>query len=401
MTNSRRGLRFVRANVREAASNLYEAKQRSVLALVGIVIGVGSVIALVSVGEIVHREALKQFEALGTNVVKVTVLSHSRTARGSLSVEAAEGLHSLDALDVVAPYTSLIPTVEYSGRQLPAVSGVATTASWLAMYRARVESGRFISALDGEQIYCVVGAKIAAGLRGLGARDIVGESLLLNGEVVATVIGVLAPSTVETPEYRVDDVVIVSMRTAERRLDSPFVRSVGARLRAGVHHLEGARQIRDYVARVAEGAIVEVQTARSLIEQMQKQSRMFTLMLGAIGSISLVVGGIGIMNVMLVSVAERRLEIGIRRALGARRRDIQSQFLTEAVILSLCGGVVGIALGIGVAWAISAYSGWTFHVATNAVVLGAGTASGVGVLFGYVPAYQAARLDTIAVLRGH
>ncbi|MYE58915.1 MAG: FtsX-like permease family protein [Alphaproteobacteria bacterium] len=107
------------------------------------------------------------------------------------------------------------------------------------------------------------------------------------------------------------------------------------------------------------------------------------------------------MNVMLVSVAERRLEIGIRRALGARRRDIQSQFLTEAVILSLCGGVVGIALGIGVAWAISTYSGWTFHVATNAVALGAGTASGVGVLFGYVPAYQAARLDTIAVLRGH
>ena len=401
MTTSSRGTRFFVANAREAVVNLYDAKQRSLLALIGIVIGVSSVIALVSVGEIVHNEALKQFEALGTNVIRVTNLTHSRKARGSMTVEMAERLVSLDALEVVAPYSTVSPIVQYSGQQLPRVRGLAATASWLEMYRARVEDGRFISELDREQPYCVVGANVAAQLRRLGADEVVGESLLLNREVVLTVIGVLARSNSSTPEFRVDDVMLVTMPNAARRFASPFVRNVGARIRAGVHHLDAVQQIRDYFARVSKETRVEIETARSLIEQMQKQSKMFTLMLGAIGSISLVVGGIGIMNVMLVSVAERRLEIGIRRALGARRQDIQSQFLTEAVILSLCGGVVGIGVGIGVAYTISVFSGWTFLVATNAVALGAGTACFVGVVFGYVPAYQAARLDTIAVLRGN
>ena len=402
MTDSRRGPRFFWANAREAAANLYDAKQRSFLALVGIVIGVSSVIALVSVGEIVHNEALKQFEALGTDVLNVTNQTHSRNTRGSLTVENAEGLASLDALAVVSAYTPLgAPPVQYSGKQLSFVRTVAATSSWLKMFRVEIESGRFISDLDREQPYCVVGANVAGALRRLGAREVVGESLLLNTEVVFGVIGVLAPAQISTSDFQIDDAIVVSLPTAARRFGSPFVRNIGARIRAGVYHLDAVQQVRNYLGRVAKDAKVAIETARSLIEQMQKQSKMFTLMLGAIGSISLVVGGIGIMNVMLVSVAERRLEIGIRRALGARRQDIQTQFLTEAVILSLCGGAVGVGVGIGVAYAISVFSGWTFLVATNAVVLGAGTATLVGVVFGYVPAHQAARLDTIAVLRGH
>ena len=128
--------------------------------------------------------------------------------------------------------------------------------------------------------------------------------------------------------------------------------------------------------------------------------RLFTLLLAAVGGISLLLGGIGVMNVMLVSVTERRLEIGIRRALGARRRDIQWQFLIESIILSLVGGVFGIALGFGASYVICQFSSWTFQVPAVAVGLGVGVASAVGVFFRFYPAWQAARLDPIAALRG-
>ena len=145
---------------------------------------------------------------------------------------------------------------------------------------------------------------------------------------------------------------------------------------------------------------VRVESAEKLIEQMHKQMRLFTLLLGTVGAISLLVGGIGVMNVMLVSVTERRLEIGIRRALGARRRDIQRQFLTESVILSLLGGAFGIAFGIGASYLISHYNGWTFLVSTPAVGLGVGITGGAGIFFGFYPAWQAARLDPVTTLRG-
>ena len=133
---------------------------------------------------------------------------------------------------------------------------------------------------------------------------------------------------------------------------------------------------------------------------MYKQMRLFALLLGTVGGISLLVGGIGVMNIMLVSVTERRLEIGVRRALGARRADIQRQFLIESMILSLLGGVIGIALGVGASYAICRYTGWAFQVSFPAVGLGVGVASGAGVFFGFYPAYQAARLDPVVALRG-
>jgi putative ABC transport system permease protein len=132
---------------------------------------------------------------------------------------------------------------------------------------------------------------------------------------------------------------------------------------------------------------------------MEKQMQLFTLLLGAIGSISLVVGGVGVMNVMLVSVTERKKEIGIRRALGAKRSDIQNQFLVEAMILSMLGGAIGIVIGIGVSYVLSIVNNWEYMISYMAILLGVGVSSSVGIFFGYYPAYQAARLDPITALR--
>ena len=142
-----------------------------------------------------------------------------------------------------------------------------------------------------------------------------------------------------------------------------------------------------------------MRSAEQLIAEMAKQSRLFTLLLGAIGSISLLVGGIGVMNVMLVAVTERRKEIGIRRALGAMQKDIEAQFLVESVILCLAGGLIGIALGVGAAYVLAKVNGWMFFVSGVGLALGVGVSSAIGVFFGYVPARQASRLDPILALR--
>jgi putative ABC transport system permease protein len=144
---------------------------------------------------------------------------------------------------------------------------------------------------------------------------------------------------------------------------------------------------------------VEITSAEELIERMKKQMQMFSLLLGAIGSIALIVGGIGVMNVMLISVTERRSEIGLRRALGAQRGDIQSQFLIESVILCLVGGLIGIVLGTGVAFGFARLSQWQFVMSYTSVMLGFGVSTLVGVFCGFYPARTASRLDPIKALR--
>ena len=171
------------------------------------------------------------------------------------------------------------------------------------------------------------------------------------------------------------------------------------RIRALITWRRWPRCATTFAAKSADLSL-KIDSPKTLIERMHDQMRLFTLLLGAVGGISLLVGGIGIMNVMLISITERRLEIGIRRALGARRRDIQGQFLIESIILSLLGGAMGLALGIGASYVICQFTNWTFVIPAMSIVLGVGVATAAGLFFGYYPAWQAARLDPIAALRG-
>lgn len=194
--------------------------------------------------------------------------------------------------------------------------------------------------------------------------------------------------------------VFIPIATASRVTPDKTLRDILARTAPRVDYRDATHDVTAYFRQRIPGAKVGVRSAEELIEQLRSQMRLYTLLLGAIGGISLLVGGIGVMNVMLVAVAERRKEIGIRRALGARRADIQAQFLFESLILTVLGGILGVALGFGATWGICNLSGWTFALSPGGTMLGAIVSGGAGVLFGFYPAHQAARLDPVSALQG-
>ena len=390
---------LARANLKEAASSLLAGRQRTVLALIGIAVGVGSVVAMMSVGIIVRDESLRKFRELGTDILSVTLRHRGEANDHSVvTLDDALGLAALPTIARAAPYAISHGQASLAGKAVMEVSIIGATTALADLNKLMVESGRHISDLDRRRYFCVVGSEVAAVARAAGLERIVGESVTVDGAVY-TVVGVLRRTPRGMRRFDADRSVIIPITTAQRVFAWPDIRDITARMSEGAHHVAAAREIGDYFRRGADGPVVRVESAEELIERMYEQIRLFALLLGSVGSISLFVGGIGVMNVMLVSVTERRLEIGIRRALGARRSDIQSQFLIESVMLSTVGGLIGIGAGVAATWGICEFTGWTFRVSTQAMGLGIGVAGAAGVLFGFSPAYQAARLDPVVALR--
>ena len=394
---------LLKTNLKEALGSLSGSRQRSVLALIGIVIGVGSVIAMISVGTIAKSEAAKQFRALGTDMLAIQNTSKDtgtrRGAAATIALADALELATLPGIEASAPYMSSAGHAHLGGKTSVRVYVVGVTQAFAELARLDVAEGRGISDLDRRRYYCVIGSKLAAAMRAAGAGRVLGAPLRID-DVIYTVVGVLRSGVQGPREIAMSRAALIPISTAQRVLGFSDIRRIVARMSPNAHHLAAAAEVRAYFRRKSKDLAVRVDSPRRLIEQMHKQMRLFTLLLGAVGGIALLLGGIGVMNVMLVSVTERRVEIGIRRALGARRRDIQWQFLIESIILSLVGGGFGIALGIGASYVICRLSSWAFQVPVVAVVLGVGVAGAVGVCFGFYPAWQAARLDPIAALRG-
>ncbi len=389
-----------RANLAEACSGLLAAKQRTALALIGIAIGVASVSSMVSVGTIVRGEALRQFQQLGTDIVNVRVRARDRRqGRISVKLSDAEGIVTLPAIRDAAPYTIASGQVVLGGTTTERARIVGSTDALVDLNRLVVAEGRFVSKLDGGQYFCTVGAGIAAALRRAGGDGVIGATVRIQGAVF-TVVGALRRAALGQRPFDANNTVFIPIGTASRVTHGATLRDILARMSPGTHYREATRQVRAYFESRAPAARVGVGSAEELIEQMHRQMRLYTLLLGAIGGIALLVGGIGVMNVMLVAVAERKTEIGIRRALGARRRDIQAQFLAEATILSLLGGAVGVALGVGATYGICQFTGWVFTISVHGTVLGAVVAGCAGIFFGFYPARQAAKLHPVAALQG-
>ena len=391
---------FGRANLSEACAGLLGARQRTALALTGIVIGVASVSSMISVGTIVRAEAARQFQELGTDIVKVRLRAQDRkTGRVSVKLSDAEKILILPAIGAAAPYTIDSTRVVLGGTRTTPAEVVGASAALLDLNRLTLAEGRFVSRLDSAQYFCAVGADIAAKLRSTSEDDIIGATVRI-ANTVLTVVGALERTAVGERAFDANRAVFIPIAAAARITPKATLRDIMARMSPNTDYREATRQVKAYFRDRAPTAKVEVRSAEELIEHLQRQMRLYTLLLGTVGGISLLVGGIGVMNVMLVAVAERKSEIGIRRAVGARRRDIQAQFLSEAMILSLLGGVMGVLLAVLATYAICSFTGWTFAVSVQGTVLGAVVAGGAGIFFGLYPAYQAARLDPVIALQG-
>ncbi len=395
-----RALSVLGANSREAVDSLRKARLRTLLGMIGVMVGIASVIAMVSLGEIAREQARKEFEALGTDLV---VIRPSFNAGGvTIPLDAARTLAvEVDAITTAAPRILGQDVFRQAGKAAGNGQVQGVTAAFATINQFPLADGRFISDLDTDRSFCVIGAEIAATIRQNGTTEPVGEVLEI-GERLFTIVGILAPHRESyTLPYHVDAdrSVFVPITTAYRMVPNPAIEVIVARSAPNVVHTNAAGAVVNYFRQRTPDLELEIVTARELIARMESQMGIFSLLLGAVGSISLIVGGIGIMNIMLVSVAERRREIAIRMAIGARRRDIMSQFLIESVILTLAGGGLGILLGLATTWGICRFTSWDFMISGISVASGLGTAAAAGLLFGLQPAWQAARMDPIAGLQ--
>ncbi len=389
---------FMVADVKEAAGSLAANKRRSLLALIGIVIGIGSVIALLTAGAIARDEAIKQFDTLGTDVLSVFETGQASKSRFRLNTSAAGGLARLPSILAASPYTLDSGEIFLDARQRRRVQSIGVTSAFAALHRPKLAAGRFVSSFDHLRPFAVIGSDIAGALRKSGVTPEAGLRLRMKDKVY-TVIGVLESGQTGPRGARLEEALLIPLELAQRELGTQEVFSITLRMSPDIHYLAATAEIEDYFRRKAPGLTVRADSPVRLIEQREKQMRLFALLLGAVGGLSLLMGGFGVMNAMLASVTERRFEIGIRRALGARRWDIRRQFLVESALLCLLGGILGAGAGVGATWIICVVANWTWQFSAGAVALGVGTACAAGLFFGYYPATQAARLDPITALR--
>ncbi len=395
--------------LRLAIARLAVGRLRALLTMLGVIIGVASVIALVAVGQGASSGITDRLQSLGTNLLTVSPGAVStggtRGAAGSattLTIDDAVALKSLDAIAAVEPEVSTQQVV-IAGTSSTTTSIIGTTPDYLQVRNFSVWQGSFLTepSVDQTLRVAVLGATTADDL-GLGA-DAVGTDVLIRG-LPFEVIGILQPkggSGFGSP----DDQVLVPLTAAQKYfVNSSNVRSVGVSVASADQmdfasaEIESTLRSRHSLTGTATNDFT-IQNQAQLLDTVSSVSGTLTILLGGIASISLVVGGIGIMNIMLVSVRERTREIGIRKAVGARGRDILAQFLVEALALSLLGGLIGAVVGTLVSFGIDSYAGWRFTFSPTMVAVALGFSAAVGVIFGVWPARQAASLDPIAALR--
>ena len=387
--------------IRLALSRLRSSRLRAALTMLGVVIGVASVVALIGVGRGTTSSITTRLNALGTNLLTISA-SGRNGGSSTLTVEDATAIGGIDAIAAVAPEASTEAVVA-AGRLTTTTSVVGTSAAYASVRAYDVWQGTFLTdAAVGQALrVAVLGATVADDL-GLDASAI-GTEVSIGG-LPFEVIGILQPkggSGFQDP----DNEVLVPIGTVQKYFVSgDGVRTIGVSVANGADIQTARNEITSLLEtrhRIAAGGTDDfsIFDQAQLLEAATSISGTLTLLLGGIASISLVVGGIGIMNIMLVSVRERTREIGIRKALGARARDILSQFLIEALTLSLLGGLIGIALGLGVSAVIGRIAGWGFTFDPATVALATLFSLVVGVVFGVWPARLAARLDPIAALR--
>lgn len=401
------------AIIKVAFRALGRNKLRSLLTMLGIIIGVGAVIAMVSIGQGAQSQVQEQIAAAGTNLIFVwpgsTQTSGVRAGAGSLSTLTVADTEAIEGECPAVKYVS--PTVN-AGGQL-----IFGNQNWFTRFQGtnekfpqirswKIEAGEFFNEADvrtGARVV-VLGKTVADNL--FQGIDPVGQSLRIRN-LPFRVVGVLAPRGQSLMGQDQDDTVIVPYTTAAKKFTTWLGNNVNSIMMSAVNpNLTAAAefQVTELLRqrhKIPPGSPedFQVRNLSDMAETANETNRILTILLGSIAGVSLIVGGIGIMNIMLVSVTERTREIGIRLAIGARGGDVRLQFLTESVVLSLMGGIVGILVGIGSSFAISYFAQWPTLVSQLSIIGSVIFSGAVGIGFGYYPAHKAASLDPIEALR--
>ncbi len=399
----------LRASVRIAMRAMASNPLRSLLTMLGVIIGVGAVVAMVAIGQGARQSVTQQVQALGSNLL--TVFAGSAQLGGVTRGDPVRTL-TLDDVDAIrkgipgvigisAEFTRPAQVVFGGENTNTQVSGV--TPEFQAVRNFHPARGQFFTDEDmrGRAKVALVGRTVANRL--FANADPIGQRIKIRG-VTFAVIGVMEEKGATAFSDR-DDVVFVPLTTAQRRLFGvQHVRTVHVQVATPEEMTEAQAALTEVLrARHRLGPAAEndftIRSQADILQAFTGVSQTMTVLLGGIAAVSLIVGGIGIMNIMLVSVTERTREIGIRKAVGARQRDILLQFLVESVALSVTGGVIGIGVGIGGSRLISQFAGWATLLSAQAVVMAFSFAVAVGVFFGLYPARRAAGLDPIEALR--
>ncbi len=383
-------------NIRLALAGVASNPVRSILTALGVIIGVAAVITVVSVGTGAKLVTAQEIQRLGSNLLTIT--SGYRSARAGLTEDVIPVIESCSLITEVAPQVTSSGTASYGSQSLNTTI-MGTSANYPEVRNLKIARGTFLADSDIEELTwsCVLGADLAAEL--FQGEDPLGKKVRLD-RVKFTVVGVAEPMG-DSALVSMDNMMYVPYTTLQKRVTgSKYIGSISAKV-VGEEHMDAARD-QVYAALLAElqdENAFRVTSQADLLEIVSNVTGTLTLLLSSIAAVSLLVGGIGIMNIMLVSVTERIREIGIRKAIGARDREILGQFMLEAAALSLTGGALGVLFGYLGSRAINTSFGWPTAIDMRSVVIGLTVSLGIGLFFGSYPAWKAARLDPIEGLR--
>lgn len=399
--------------ISEAIGTLKLNKMRTGLAVLGIVIGIGSVIALISLGQGSQKSIENQIQSLGSNLLTISpggqISGGVRGAGGSLTtltLDDAKAIAMSPQITTVnkvsAEYNSRSQVIAGRNNTNTQINGVQP--QYAEIRKIEMSSGTFISQRDVDTMtkVAVLGPQVVTDLFGEGA-DPIGQNIRVNGQTLR-IIGVTVSkggSGFNNP----DDAIYVPLSTAQKQLfGANNLTSIAVEAKSADVMTDAQNQIGYFLLarhKISDPADADFRifSQNDILNTASQVTGTFTTLLGGIAAISLLVGGIGIMNIMLVTVTERTREIGLRKALGAKRKTIITQFLTEAILLTVIGGFAGVIVGIGISYGLSKMMSLPFAVSLSAIALAIGVSGGIGILFGWYPAHKAAHLQPIEALR--
>lgn len=396
------GISVIRQSIKMALQNIKANKMRSFLTMLGIVIGVAAVIALMTIVQMVSENVMGQMSGLGAGTL--TIATAPSPMKEGLSEKDIKILDEIDGVDGISPTLSFTSTSVYDGEVYDKTDIQGKTDLYFKHNADIMGGGRSLNAMDmsGEVYVCIVDPQYVKKV--LLGKKVIGNKILIGGSEY-TIVGVRkideSISSYMSDTSAHDGTVIIPYKNAQSMSGKGFVDSAEVYIEEGHNAADVEKALRQGLKNIYNGNedFFYIINMESLMVMMESVQGMMGTLLGGIASISLVVGGIGIMNMMLTTVTERTKEIGLRKALGAEPYRIQAQFLIESVVLSVCGGIIGIILGLLIALVAAKLLKTDFSLSMTAILLGFGFSGGVGIVFGWMPAKRASELNPIDALR--